>query len=261
MTLLEENRQHQEYQKQHRPQHQHRQPQSPFSIDTPFTNPHPSLVFETPVGLKDERVKTVWSPPQVISTKTERRLTVTPKACIVPPVAIAPPDATRTKKTKTNERFPRHKRQRSCFRRRSSLPPMIPGSPELYSTPDSNPFGRLVAIHSPIAGIGRRLNLGYIGEMKASKSYRESQIQPSFVFPPCPKKVKRQTRPSLSPSRLSSSSDESEEICKIQTLLPVLEDSLNDNVMRPGDENRGDHDNFDIASTLKIRRRCSNHKL
>ncbi|OEU13911.1 hypothetical protein FRACYDRAFT_242265 [Fragilariopsis cylindrus CCMP1102] len=53
----------------------------------------------------------------------------------------------------------RRKRQR-CDR--GGPPPMFPSSPEFDSTADTNPFGRHIAIHSPIAGVGNTLNLEFI---------------------------------------------------------------------------------------------------
>lgn len=219
----------------------------PLSIDRSFTSSYCALYFETPISisLKDEQVQAFLTPTP-IEAKTERHIIAT--------------STTRTNIVKTSKYLLSCKRKRPCYRLHSALPPMIPGSPELYGTVDSNPFRRHVAIHSPIAGIGGTLNLGFIGKIKSSESYDRQQIQLTLVPQQYPIKMKRHKRTSSSSSNSSSSFDESKRIDRVKIFLPVLEDPYKDNDMNFDERNQGKHDIFSITSKpLKIRRRCTKY--
>jgi hypothetical protein len=162
----------------------------------------------------------------------------------------------------------RRKRQR-CDRK--GPPPMLPGSPEFDNTADTNPFGRHIAIHSPIAGVGNTLNLEFIAKIKLEPHPRQQQqhkISSSASF------YTSSSASSSSSSSTSVSSPSSEDkmmIDRIQKFFPILDDDTEDG----GDGNNeqggrrlrigemGEKNELIIGiktRALKMRRRCYNDK-
>lgn len=209
MALLEENH-------QSLPMHQQGgRPQSPFSFHLSSDTSCCSAVFETPVSLEDEQTQTYSTPPP-IQARTEGH-----NAAAI------------TDETEMSKHVLHRKRLRPCYRRKNALPPMIPGSPELYNKSESNPFRRHIPIHSPIARIGNTLNLEYIGTLGTTKSRHGSQpLQPD-----------------------SASSDECGDTFRFQAFIPLLEDSYDDDDVRFIDGNEGEYKTFGIASRALKRRR------
>jgi hypothetical protein len=251
MTLLE-GKHHQEHQQYHQLQHQNEASPSPFSINLSFNISGCFSAVETPVSRKSERVRTSWTPPPVVVAKTEQHESSTSQAYIITPFDTTPSNTT---KMKTN--FLGRKRQRPCYNCNITRPPMIPGSPELDDTADSNPFGRHVAMYSPIAGLTNTLNLGCIANLKSSKWSHSPELQRVVMPPPCPMKVTGHTTRSCSSSSTpSSSSSSSEEINRMQTYFPILDDPYESNDVDSGEGNRGEHDIGIATRALKMRRRC-----
>ena len=224
---------------------QHEQTQSPFPIGLCCSESFFSVVCETPLNPEDEQTRNSLSPPP-IAAKTGQHVLATP--CGTPP--------SNSIITNVNKRDLRRKRQR-----RSGLPPMIPDSPELYSTSYSNPFGRHVPIHSPIVGIDHTLDLGCIGKLESSKPLRGAQrLRPISLFSRYSPANEGERRCSIESSELSYSSDESEGNFGFQTFLPALEDSHYQNDGTFGNGKEGEGRVFGNARrALKMRRRDCNH--
>ncbi len=241
MTNFTDREQQQELQMQ-----QQEQPQSPFPIGLCFGESPFPIVCETPFSAEDEQTRNSWSPPPIV-TKTGHHDVTTPKAYVVAPCGTPPSQTITTHVKKT---VLRRKRQRP-----RSLPPMIPGSPELYNTSDSNPFGRHVPIHSPILGIDHTLDLRYIRKLESSKEQRRQTSDSSR----CSTKIEGERRSSIESSDLSYSSDDSAGIFGFQTFLPALEDSKYDNDAAFGKGKEEQERIFSSATrALKMRRRdCS----
>jgi len=242
---LREGQHHQEHQQNYQVQHQYWASPSPLSIDSSLSS---GCAIETPVKQKAECVRTIWTPPPILA-KTERNESSSSQASIVIPFDISTSDIRITNITKTNKKFLCRKRQRASFNRNVALPPMLPGSPEFDDTTDNNPWGRHVAIHSPLTGIRNTLNLGFVSKLGSSKSSHKSQIQRVLMPPPRLTKGSGHTRSSS--STLSSSSDE--EIDRMQTFFPSLDDPYEDN---DANVDEGEHDIVIATRALKMRRRC-----
>ena len=244
MTYFMEGKQQQELEMQQE------QPQSPFPIGFGSGESTFPGVCETPIRVEDERPRSGSPPP--IATKAEQRDLATPRASVGAPCGTPPSDAI---VTNVNKPFLRRKRQRS-----RSLPPMIPGSPELYTTPDSNPFGRHVPIHSPIAGIDHTLDLSYVRKLEFSEAKDETQRRQTSDSLRHSTMIKAERRFSIESSDLSYSSDESEGTFGFQTFLPALEDSNHeDAAFGTGKE---EHDRIFSSGTraLKMRKRDRNDR-
>lgn len=220
---------------------QQEQPRSPSPVGLCFGESPFPMACETPFSTEDEQTRNSLSPPPIV-TKTGQHDATTPKACIVAPCG-SPPTIT----THVNKAVLRRKRQRP-----RSLPPMIPGSPELCNASDGNPFGRHVPIHSPIVGIDHTLDLRYIRKPESSKAQRRQTSDSSR----CSTKIEGERRSSIESSDLSYSSDESEGMFGFQTFLPALEDSnyYEDAAFGNGKEEQ-DRIFSSAARALKMRRR------
>ncbi|MGK3739728.1 MAG: hypothetical protein ACI90V_006575 [Bacillariaceae sp.] len=168
----------------------------------------------------------------------------------------------------------RRKRQRCCG---EGPPPMLPSSPEFDNTADINPFGRHVAIHSPIAGVGNTMNLEFIAKIK---------LEPPPPPPPpinncnvAARQRQQQHTRSLSSSFTTSSSAStsssstnisspslSEEkmmmIDRIQNIFPILDGDTEDGDGGNIEQERGEKNEMIIGiktRALKMRRKCHNN--
>lgn len=244
MNTFIDGKQQSEQEHQHEMQ-QHERPQSPLPIDLHYSESSCSVVCETPLNPEDDQTRNSLSPPP-ITAKTGQHVLATPKTCETPQSdAIV---------TNVNQRVLRRKRQRH-----NDLPPMIPGSPELYDTSYSNPFGRHVPIHSPIVGIDHTLDLGYIGKVESSNPRRGTSMRPISLFSRYSTANDMERRCSIESSELSYSSDESEGNFGFQTFLPALEDSRYKNDATFGKGKEGEGRVFhNPRRTLKMRRKNYN---
>lgn len=229
---------------------QQEQPQSPFPIGFGLGESAFPMVCETPIRVEDEQPRS-WSPPP-IATKTEQRDLATPRASVVASCGTPPADAI---VTNVNKSFLRRKRQRS-----RSLPPMIPGSPELYTTSDSNPFGRHVPIHSPIAGIDHTMDLSFVRKLEFSEAKDGTQQRQTSNSLRHSTTIQAERRFSIESSDLSYSSDESEGTFGFQTFLPALDDSNHEDAALGIGKVEQDRIFSSATRALKMRRRDRNDR-